>query len=189
MKTLALATTFVALTAGSAFAEPEAFTLDPTHSTIQFSWTHGGFSITSGVFFNVTGDIAFDQENPAASSVTASVPLGDMLVQPDLKGHLSGADWFDGFDGKMVEFTSTGIEVTGDNTAHITGDLTVNGTTKEVVLDAKLNNIGDGPRGGKVAGFDATTTILRSDFGVGAYAPFVSDEVAVSISIEANPAS
>jgi len=188
MKSLALATAFAALSAGAAFADAEPFEMDPSHSTIKFSWSHGGFSTTFGIFFEVEGDIMFDADDLSASSVSASVPLGEMLVDPTLKGHLAGDRWFGGLDGKMVEFSSTGIEVTGESTALITGDLTVNGMTKEVVLDATMNSMGSGPRGGTIAGFDATTTILRSDFGVGAFAPFVSDEVAVEISIEASPA-
>jgi len=189
MKQLALATALAALTAGSALADAETFVLDPSHSTIKFSWSHGGFSSTFGLFFDVEGEIAFDQDDPAASSVTASVPLADLVTQPTLKGHLEGERWFNGLDGKMVSFASTGIEVTGDNTALITGDLTVGETTAEVVLDATMNNLGAGPRGGTIAGFDATTTVLRSDFGVGAFAPFISDELTVEISIEASPAS
>jgi len=76
--------------------------------------------------------------------------------------------------------------VTGENTAEITGDLTLNGVTKSVVLDAKLNQTGQHPMAGKPwAGFDATTTLLRSDYDLGKFAPFVSDEVEVKISIEA----
>ena len=76
--------------------------------------------------------------------------------------------------------------MTGETTALITGDLTLNGITKAVVLDATLNQVGMHPMAEKPwAGFDATTTILRSDFEVGAFAPFVSDEVAIMISIEA----
>jgi polyisoprenoid-binding protein YceI len=86
----------------------------------------------------------------------------------------------------MITFTSTGIEVTGDTTANITGDLTMNDLTKSVVLDATLNKAGQHPRAEKDwAGFDATATLLRSDFGLGAFAPFVGDEISVIISIEA----
>jgi Uncharacterized conserved protein len=96
------------------------------------------------------------------------------------------ADFFDAADDEMVSFTSTGIEVTGDTTALITGDLTLNGVTKSVVLDATLNQAGTHPMENKGwVGFNATTTLLRSDFNVGNFAPFVSDEVAVMISIEA----
>ena len=99
-------------------------------------------------------------------------------------------DFFAAAEGDVVTFSSTGIEVTGDNTAKITGDLTMNGVTKSVVLDAKLNQTMPHPMkdGQAWAGFDATTTLLRSDFGVGKFAPYVSDEVQVMISIEAGKA-
>ena len=78
------------------------------------------------------------------------------------------------------------LELTGDDTAKITGDLTMNDVTKSVVLDATLNKTGDHPQAGKPwAGFDATASLLRSDFNLGAFAPFVSDAVDVKISIEA----
>jgi len=88
---------------------------------------------------------------------------------------------FSGFEGE-ISFD----EATGDNTAKITGDLSMNDVTKSVVLDAKLNKADTHPMAGKPwMGFDATTTLKRSDFGVGAFAPAVSDEVEVTISIEA----
>ena len=130
----------------------------------------------------------FEQENPGASSVTVAMPVMSMFTGWEQReGHFMSGDFFGAEEGDMITFTSTGIEVTGDNTAVITGDLTINGMTKEVALDASLNSVGEGPRGGTIAGFDATTTIMRSDFGVGALAPFVSDEVTVEISIEASP--
>ncbi|MEM9350720.1 MAG: YceI family protein [Pseudomonadota bacterium] len=186
MKSLVLASALTALTAGAALADAQTYALDPTHSAIKFSWSHGGFSTTYGMFFEVEGEMMLDTDDPSTATVSATVPLGEMLVDPTLKGHLSGDRWFGGFDDEMVEFASTGIEMTGDETALVTGDLTINGMTKEIVLDATLNAMGD-VRGQQVVGFDATTTILRSDFGVGAFAPFVSDELAVEISIEASP--
>ena len=89
----------------------------------------------------------------------------------------------------MVSFVSTGIEVTGDNTALITGDLTMNDVTKSVVLETTLNQKAPYPFGPKqgtpTLGLDATTTLLRSDFNLGAFAPAISDEVEVVISLEA----
>jgi polyisoprenoid-binding protein YceI len=100
--------------------------------------------------------------------------------------HFMSPDFFGAADDEMVSFTSTGIEVTGETTALITGDLTLNGVTKSVVLDAVLNKVGDHPMAGKPwAGFDATTTLVRSEFNLGQFAPFVSDEVALQISVEA----
>ncbi|MGR3490490.1 MAG: YceI family protein [Shimia sp.] len=166
----------------------QEMSLDPNHSAIQFTWTHGGFSTTFGMFLDVEGTIQYDAEAPENSTVMVEFPLGSMLVDEDLKGHLASDDFFGGFDGKMVTFTSTSIEVTGENTANITGDLSANGETNEVVLAAVFNGSGAGPMGGEIFGFDATTTIMRSDYGVGAFTPFVSDELEVEISIEASPA-
>jgi polyisoprenoid-binding protein YceI len=177
----------LALTAAPAFAAPEKYTLDASHSQILFSYNHLGYSTTWGMFSGFEGEIMFDQEDPANSSVTVSMPVRSMLTGWEGRfEHFMSPDFFNAGDDDMVSFTSTAIEVTGDDTALITGDLTMNGVTKSVVLDARLNQAGDHPMENKPwAGFDATTTLLRSDFNVGAFAPFVSDEVTVQISIEA----
>ena len=78
------------------------------------------------------------------------------------------------------------IEVTGEKTGEITGDLTINGVTKSIVLDAEMTQMGDHPMANKPwVGFNATTTVVRSEFDMGQFAPYVSDEVEVFISIEA----
>ena len=142
---------------------------------------------TWGMFSGFEGEIMFDAESPAESSVAVSMPVMSMLTGWEERfAHFMAADFFDATEDEMVTFTSTGIEVTGDTTANITGDLTLNGVTKPVVLDAVLNQTGDHPMAGKPwAGFNATTMVLRSDFGLEKFAPYVSDEVAVTISIEA----
>ncbi len=172
-------------------AEPatgaQKYVLDPSHSQIVFSYNHLGFSTGTGMFSGFDGVIAFDQADPAASSVSVSFPVKSMLTGwQERFDHLMSPDFFAATDDEMVTFTSTSIEVTGEKTAKIAGDLTLNGVTKPVVLDAVLNQVGDHPMAGKPwAGFSATTTLLRSDYGVGMFAPFVSDEVAVAISFEA----
>lgn len=175
------------LTAGAAAAAPEAYVLDASHSQVVFSYNHLGYSTTYGMFSGFEGQIAFDQENPAASSVNVSMPLSSMITGWEERfGHFMSPDFFGAKGDELVTFSSTSIEVTGENTANITGDLTLNGVTKSVVLDAKLNQSGTHPMAQKPwAGFDATATILRSDFNVGAFAPYVSDEVSLQISIEA----
>ncbi|MHC0053127.1 YceI family protein [Actibacterium sp. D379-3] len=177
----------LALVALPAAAEPVKYVLDSSHSQIVFSYNHLGFSTGYGMFSGFAGEIVFDAEDPAASSVTVTMPVMSMLTGwQERFDHFMSGDFFAATEDEMVTFTSTGIEVTGDTTALITGDLTLNGVTKPVVLDAKLNQTGMHPMANKDwAGFDATTTVLRSDFGVGAFAPYVSDEVAVMISIEA----
>ncbi|PJF07774.1 YceI family protein [Pseudorhodobacter sp. MZDSW-24AT] len=176
-----------ALAAAPAFAEAEKYTVDASHAQIVFSYDHLGFSTGYGMFSGYEGEIMFDQANPAESSVTVSFPVRSMLTGWEARfEHFMSADFFDAAEDEMVTFASTGIEVTGETTALITGDLTLNGVTKSVVLDAVLNQAGDHPMENKPwAGFSATTTLLRSDFNVGAFAPFVSDEVQVQISLEA----
>lgn len=186
MKTL-LTTAALSLLAAPAFAAPVAYTLDPSHSQIVFDYNHLGFSTGTGMFSGFEGEISFDQEDPANSSVNVAFPVRSMLTGWEARfEHFMSADFFDAADDEMVTFQSTAIEVTGENTANITGDLTLNGVTKSVVLDATLNQAGEHPMEGKPwAGFDATTTLLRSDYNVGQFAPFVSDEVNVQISVEA----
>lgn len=190
MKYLAAAAVF-ALVAGSVQAAPEKYTLDPSHSQVVFTYNHLGFSTTHGMFSGFEGEIMFDQEDPAASSVAVSMPVRSMMTGWEERfAHFMSDDFFGAGEDDMVTFTSTGIEVTGENTAKITGDLSMNGITKPVVLDAKLNQAMAHPMndGQPWAGFDATTTIKRSDFGVDKFAPYVSDDVEVTISIEAGKA-
>ena len=178
----------LALGATGAFAASEKYTLDPSHSQVVFSYNHLGFSTTYGMFSGFEGEIMFDQDEPANSSVNVSMPVMSMFTGWEKReAHLLSEDFFGAAEGDLVTFSSTGIEVTGDNAAMITGDLTMNGVTKSVVLDAKLNQtMGHPMKEGKPwAGFDATTTLKRSDFGVGKFAPHVSDEVEVRISVEA----
>ncbi|MCH2066897.1 YceI family protein [Shimia sp.] len=184
---LAAGFAFAAAAATSAVAAPEKYMLDASHSQILFSYNHLGYSTTWGMFSGFEGEIMFDQEEPANSAVSVSMPLKSMWTGWEKRdAHLLSPDFFNANDDSVVTFTSTGIEVTGETTANITGDLSINGVTKSVVLDAQLNTASEHPMANKPwAGFNATTTLLRSDFDAGNFAPFVSDEVQVQISVEA----
>ena len=189
MKHVALAAVLAA-TASMASAAAEKYELDASHSQVIFNYNHLGFSTTYGMFSGFEGEIMFDEAAPENSSVTVSMPTMSMFTGWEQReGHFMSDDFFGATEEDLITFTSTSIEVTGENTAKITGDLTMNDTTKSVVLDAVLNQAAPYPFGPKqgtpTLGFDATTTVLRSDFGLGAFAPAVSDEVQVSISIEA----
>ncbi len=178
------------LVAAPAMAEPVTYTLDASHSQAVFNYEHLGFSTTYGMFSGFEGTITFDEADPAASKVEVSIPASAMFTGWEARDeHFSSPDFLDVAANDVVSFTSTAIEVTGDDTANITGDLTLGGVTKSVVLDAKLNQMGDHPQEQKPwIGFTATTTLLRSDFDAGAFAPFVSDEVQVFLSIEGGQA-
>lgn len=179
------------LVATTATAEPEAYTLDPSHSQVLFSYNHLGYSTTWGMFSGFEGEISFDADAPEASSVEVSMPVTSMLTGwEDRFKHFMSPEFFGATDDEMITFVSTGIEVTGENTALITGDLTLNGVTKEVVLDTKLNQAGMHPMANTPwAGFDATTQLVRSDYNLGMFAPYVSDEVELKISVEAQKAT
>lgn len=168
-------------------ATAERYVLDPSHSQVVFSYNHLGFSTTTGMFSGFEGEIVFDKDEPAASKVSVAMPVSAMFTGwEERDAHFQSEDFFGIDTNELVRFESTAIEVTGDTAAKITGDLTMNGVTREVTLDAELNTMGMHPMAEKEwAGFDATTTLLRSDFDMGMYAPYVSDEVEIAISVEA----
>ncbi len=180
----------LAVAATGAVAESGRYALDPSHSQVVFNYNHLGYSTTFGMFSGFEGEINFDQENPANSTVSVSMPVMSMFTGWEAREqHFMSEDFFGATEDDLVTFTSTAIEVTGDDTAMITGDLTMNDVTMPVVLETNLTQAQPYPFGPKqgtpTIGFDATTTLLRSDFGLGAFAPAVSDEVEVRISVEA----
>lgn len=189
MTRTAAAAAILALLAAPALAEPQRYAVDAAHSDAMFSWSHAGFSTTRGMAWDVEGEILFDPEDPAASSVTVSLPISGISVTPEFEAHLlQSGDFFAPEDPDPITFASTGIEVTGEDTAMITGDLTINGETREVVLDTTMNQMGSGPRGNTIAGFTATTAVDRTEFGLGMFAPVIGPQVEVVIQIEASPA-
>lgn len=177
----------LALAGTTTFAEAQKYTLDASHSQVVFSYNHLGFSTTYSMFSGFDGEIMFDAEDPAASSVSVAMPVRSMFTGWEKRfEHFMSEEFFGATDDDMITFASTGIEVTGEATAKITGDLTINDITKPVVLEARLNKADVHPMANQDwLGFDATTEILRSDYGLGANAPFVGDALTVMISIEA----
>ena len=125
----------LALGATSAMAA-DKYVLDASHSQIVFDYNHLGFSTTFGMFSGFEGEITFDADAPANSAVSVSMPVMSMFTGWEQRdGHFMSGDFFGASEGDLVTFTSTSIEVTGDNTAMITGDLTMNDVTQSVVLD------------------------------------------------------
>ena len=187
---LSLAIAAFTLMAAPAFAEPVTYKFDAGHSEALFSYNHLGFSTNHGVFSEMDGTIVFDAENPAASTVEVTFPVSSLLT--GAKGrteHFLTPDFFNAAANPNVTFKSTAIEVTGEKTAKITGDLTLNGVTKSVVLDTTLNQAGEHPMEKKEwLGLTATTTLVRTEYNLGMFAPFVSDEVPVVLNVEAGKA-
>ncbi|WP_454261852.1 YceI family protein [Pseudoxanthomonas mexicana] len=173
--------------AGSAFAAPVTYKLDPGHTNVLASWNHFGYSNPSINFGQVDGTLVYDAEQVSASSVQVTLPLTGLSALADqFYDHLTSDKWFDAAKYPAATFKSTRVEAAGEGKLKVTGDLTIKGITKPVVLDVTLNKAGEHPMKKVPAiGFDATATVKRSDFGVGAYAPMVSDEVALKITTEA----
>ena len=170
----------------SAQAAPVTYKLDPGHTMVLFSWNHFGYSNPTANFGLGEGTLVFDEQHPAQSSVDVTLPLANLDTHvPALDEHLKQADFFDAGKFATVTFKSTKVQPLGGHKFKVTGDLTVHGVTKPVVLDATLNKVGPHPMTkAQAIGFDATTTVKRSDFGVGAYVPNVSDEINIRITTE-----
>ena len=184
-KTLLVAALFAF--AGSAFAAPVTYKIDPGHTNVLASWNHFGFSNPSANFGQADGTLVYDADNVAASSVRVTLPLTGLSALADqFYEHLTSDKWFDAAKYPSATFTSTKVEAAGEGRLKVTGDLTIKGVTKPVVLDVTLNKSGEGNNGGAKIGFDATATIKRTDFGLGMAAPMVSDEVKLRITTEAN---
>lgn len=169
---------------------------DPGHTLIGWRVSHFGFNDYFGIFGDVTGTLDIDPANPNAAKVDITIPVGKVTTaSAGLTGHLLRAGKDDGkadFFGAApadAKFVSTKVEASG-MTAKITGDLTLNGVTKPVVLDAKFSGAGNNPFNKKATvGFHATTTIKRSEFGVTYAVPVISDDVALDISVAFEKAS
>ena len=149
----------VASAATFAIAKPVAYQIDPTHSATVFSWSHFGFSTPSANFSDIQGTINVDNEKPAASSVNVTIPLSSINTNvAALDKHIQGAEFFDAAKYPNITFKSTKVETKDKKHFKITGDLTVKGITKPVVLDAVLNSQGKHPMLKVPAiGFNATT--------------------------------
>jgi polyisoprenoid-binding protein YceI len=166
--------------------------LDTAHTTVSFTAKHMMITRTRGVFKGVTGTIQFDEADPTLSSVRVEIPAAtiDTGMEPR-DAHLRSADFFDVETFPTLTFTSTSIAKKGDRWA-ITGDLTMHGVTRSVVLDAEHLGIVTAMDGRRHAGFEATTKVKRSDWGltwnVGLEAGgwLVSDDVTIELEVAAD---
>ncbi|HEE6636080.1 TPA: polyisoprenoid-binding protein [Acinetobacter baumannii] len=181
----------VALASTVTLAAPVDYKIDPTHTATVFSWNHFGFSTPSANFSDIQGVIKVDNAKPANSSVNVTIPLSSVNTNvPALDKEFQEEAWFNAAKYPNITFKSTKVETKDKKHFKITGDLTVKGITKPVVLDAVLNKQGEHPMAKAPAiGFNATTSFNRSDFGLGNYVPNVGDKITVNITTEATAAS
>lgn len=173
---------------GSVFAAPQTFNIDPNHTQVSFTYNHFGFSNPTGRMEDIKGTVVVDQADWGKSSVQVTMPLAGLHTGvPALDEHLKKPDFFDAAKYPDITFKSTHVTKTGAETLDIAGDLTVHGITKPVTLHARVNKIGENKMiASQTAGFDADTTLKRSEFGVRMYVPAVSDEVKIHITLSAD---
>lgn len=158
------------------------YMVDPGHSQVTFTVNHLGFSTYRGMFGGISGTMKIDPKTPARATLAIDIPIKGVTTTVDkLNQHLLGPDFFDAARHPTARFVSTSVRPTGKR-ARISGRLTIKGVTRPVVLDAIF--VGAGTMMGKrTVGFDATTVIKRSDFGVSYGIPLVPDLVPLQISV------
>ena len=165
----------------------DLYTLDPDHTQTIFTVDHLGYSRVTGTFHDIRGTLSLDEKKPETSHVevtigTASVDTGAAARDEDLRS----GDYFNAAKYPVMTFKSTKIRKRSARTADVTGDLTLLGVTRPVVLKVTFNKKApDFLRANKVvAGFTASATIKRSDFGMKAFLPLIGDEVRIAINAE-----
>ena len=187
--TLRILATTLALTLAHASAV-EKFEIDPVHSTIGFKVKHL-FSYVTGRFNEVQGTITGDAAKPEDSTVEVKIATKSVSTANEKRDtHLKSADFFDVEKFPDMTFKSKKIARTGDDTADVTGDFTLHGVTKEVVLKVKFLGKGKGMTGGLQTGWEAKTTIKRSEYGlvwnkVIEGTSVVGDDIEITLEIEA----
>lgn len=177
----------LALVYGPARAEPQPYAIDPVHSRIVFFVSHAGFSRAIGTFSGISGELAYDPDAPAQSSVRASVPIASL--------DLGDAKWRERVLDRTflavkkfpeARFASTTVRQLDDGRLLVSGELSLHGVTRTVELETRPNREGRHPltlRG--TIGFSARTTLSRAGFGMDKWNRLVGDEVEVLLEIEA----
>jgi len=190
-KTLAaLALGTALLSAGQAMAADYTIDKEGQHAFINFKISHLGYSFIYGTFKDWSGTFSFDAAKPEDSKISIDIKTASVDTNhAERNKHISSKDFLDVATYPDAKFVSTSVKSTGKNadgkdTADVTGDLTLHGVTKPVVIKAVFNGEGKDPWGGYRAGFNGTTTIKRSDFGKMMDLGPASDTVTFDISFE-----
>lgn len=171
----------------------ETYKIDKDHTEIRFTYNHMGLTTQAGQFLEYQGSLTFDETKPEASTLAVTIQAASITTHvPVLDKKLRGPDFFDAGVHPQITFKSTRVIRTGAKTGRVIGDLTIRGITRPVTMAVTFNFGGVHPlamalpkyKGAKAVAFSARTEILRSDFGLGKYAPLTSDAVVISIETE-----
>jgi polyisoprenoid-binding protein YceI len=158
------------------------YAADKDHTQVVWSVEHMGFSTLYGMFGQIAGTLTLDPAKPDAAALAIDIPMSGLTVtSPEFAHHLSTPDLFDTAKVPAGRFVSTAVKANGTE-AEITGDLTLHGVTRPVILHARFTGAGVNPMSkAATVGFAATAKVKRSDFGVGYGVPVVGDEVELKI--------
>jgi polyisoprenoid-binding protein YceI len=169
----------------STAAQSESWHLDPAHSAAQFSVRHLGISTVRGAFTKVSGDAKYFPSDPGKSSIDVSIDATSVDTRVDMRDNdLRSARFLDAAKYPTITFKSKQVAAGAPGQLKVTGDLTLHGVTKEVVLDV------DGPTapitamGSSRMGASASVKINRTDFGMTTMVPMIGDEITITIDVE-----
>jgi polyisoprenoid-binding protein YceI len=185
-KTLAALTLGTALLgAGHALAADYAIDKQGQHAFVNFKINHLGYSWLYGTFKDFDGSFSFDEKSPEASKVNVTLNTASVETNhAERDKHIRSDDFLSVDKHPTATFASTSVKSTGEGTADITGNLTLNGVTKPVVIAAKFIGQGDDPWGGYRAGFEGSTTLKLKDFDITKDLGPASESVELIISVE-----
>jgi polyisoprenoid-binding protein YceI len=182
---------FAGMSLSAASFAQSAWTLDKSHSSVNFAITHMVVSEVDGSFKDFSADVKSDKPDFSDLAVTFTIQAKSVNTDDEKRdGHLRSADFFDTEKFAAITFKSTSIKKISDKKYELEGELTMHGVTKKVKWELKYNGTIKDPYGNNRAGFKATTTINRKDFGVtwnktlDAGGVALSDEVAISVNVE-----
>lgn len=190
MKVMSLTAAFFGIFLTSAAFAADSYTVDPAHAWIGFKTNHAGWAKAHGTFNKVSGTLSFDKTDVTKSSVDLTIDAASIDTNHEKRDtHLKSPDFLNTAEFPTITFKSKSIEKTGEKTAKVTGDMTVIGTTKPVVLDVVWNAESPLPwdKSKIKTGFSATGSINGADFGLSKMASFgIGPEIELDIDIEAN---
>jgi polyisoprenoid-binding protein YceI len=169
------------------FSEPQTWQIDPNHSAAQFSVKHLGISTVRGVFEKTSGTVTFDPANPTKTSIDAMIDAKTVNTRVQMRDNdLRSPHFLDVEKYPTITFKSTRAEAGAAGKLKVTGDLTIHGVTKQVVLDVDASSppINDPMGKGLRMGANATTTINRNDFGITTMPGVVGDDIQIVLDVE-----
>lgn len=167
----------------AAWAEPKTYEIDPSHTQAYFTVDRFGFTSILGAFATTEGAIVLDEDAPERSSVTARVQTAGVWTADGTRDqHVLGPRWLNAAAFPTIEFVSTQVRLTGQNTAQVAGNLTLLGVTRPVNLEVRLNKIGVNPASPRrTAGFTISGEIDRRDFGMTVAPGLIGNMVTIRI--------